>query len=222
MKKTFTKKYGTLLVLLLGSVVIVSLLAILFRDALFYEQMEIGEDTSTQKESQNLEVRMSQDTLEMNRGGLIQNLELFYGDRDVTQEAFWYSDDPTIASVANSEGIKGQISPTGEGETSITAVYQENGARASVRVVTPDVNVLCKGEPKVGRVGELVLFTGYYVEEGVPPYTYEWKTQEGEVFGNEGMAEKFFETPGEKTVSFGTMDMMGNFAETECSVVIQE
>lgn len=223
MKQTFSKKYGAFLVLFLGGILIIALLGILFRDALVEGGLlkQKNKNTIVQEKGQDLEVRMSRDTLEMNRGGLIQNVQLFYGDEDITQEAFWYSDNPTIASVANTEGIKGQISPTGDGETYITAVYQEKGATTSVKVNTPNVDVSCKGEPEIGKVGEFVLFTGYYKEEGVPPYTYEWKTV-GEIFGDEGRAEKIFETPGEKTVSFSTTDMVGNSAEAECSVVIKE
>jgi hypothetical protein len=68
MKKTFTKKYGALLVFILGGVVIVSLLAILFRDALFYEQMEREKNMMNEEK----DPQYSERTLPQLHGTIIQ------------------------------------------------------------------------------------------------------------------------------------------------------
>ena len=52
----------------------------------------------------------------MNQAGEPQNLKVMYDGKEVTQEAFWYSDDASIAFVANTAPIKGQVSATGKGD----------------------------------------------------------------------------------------------------------
>jgi len=55
---TFTKKYGTLLVVGLGGVLIVALLGILFRDALFYGQMEMENNMMNEEKDSQYSERM--------------------------------------------------------------------------------------------------------------------------------------------------------------------
>jgi len=212
------KRKKLLLLVFLGVFVVV--IALVASKALHMELPKENNINSQMQDATQSGLQLSEIELEMNQGGIIEQLTLTHNGKDVTQEAFWYSDDSSIALVANKEPIKGQVSSPGVGETVVRAVYNEENVEAQVKVVKPGMSVECN-VPHEAKVGEEVRITAYYTEIGVPYYSYEWTGDEG-LDSNEAIVEKTYETPGIKKIYYRTVDMAGNEAELDCEINITE
>lgn len=159
--------------------------------------------------------------LTLSQGGYLSPLSATYNGEDVTQQAYWYSDDPAVAVVASLEPNRGQVSALGVGKTLIHAAINGVDATARVTVVQPGLRVECMPTQSTATVGEKVLFIAEYKDPGVPFYMYEWT-------GDDGLSDTLayvrhtYTTPGVKKVHFKTTDMAGAVAEDDCEVTITE
>lgn len=180
-------------------------------------EVEVSDNLPVVEES---ELVISKTEIKVNRGGQITNLTLNYKDQDVTEQAFWYSDDPSVAYVDNLESIKGQVSPRGVGSTTIRAVYKDLFAESAVSVAQPGLEVDCRMIPKEAKVGEVVEMTAYYTQLGVPFYSYKWTGDDG-LDDDTAVITKTYTTPGLKKIHFETYDTEASFAEMDCEILIK-
>lgn len=211
----------TELLIVLGAAIVIAVIAFLF--------MTNSTPTSTIEQPVNTQpvtetpttLQISKTELTMKQGGVIENLTVTYGGKDVTQEAFWYSDDPMVALVGNNAPVKGQVSSPGKGETIVRAVYKELNAETKVTVEGSKLSVDCSMVPQEAKVGTEITLNAYYTQIGTPFYSYEWTGDDG-LNANTAYADITYTTPGTKKVHFKTVDLAGSVAEMDCSIRVTQ
>lgn len=164
---------------------------------------------------------MSQTEVKVHNGGVTTQLTLTQDGKDVTQEAFWYSDDPQVAHVANKEPIKGQVNPRGIGVTNVRAVYNDEFAETTFIVLQPGLAVDCSLIPEEAKIGEEVRLVANYSEGGVPFYEYRW-SGDGGLESVEATAYITYDSPGVKKIHYETADTEGSIAEMDCEILVVE
>jgi len=205
------------LLVLLGATIIVALSAIaLLRTGRVVENTQ--PPTSTVPVG-SLVITPSE--LTMDQGGYLKNLTATYNGEDVTQQAFWYSDNGEVATVATLEPNRGQVSALSVGTTMVHASINGTDAIARVSVTKPSLRVECIPIQTTARVGEEVNFIAEYRAAGVPNYEYEWTGDDGLTSTLAG-ADHTYTTPGVKKVHFKTIDTAGAVAEDDCEVTITQ
>lgn len=139
---------------------------------------------------------------------------------DVTAEADWSSSDVAVASVNNTGIAKGEliagIRLAKTTHTTVTARFKDLTATLSVDVQKAPLEITCYPVGKdVIRRGKQIDYIVYFSKIGVPDYTYQWETPEGETstFVNPIFT---FKTPGTKIVKVKVTDKAGSVLSTEC------
>lgn len=207
----------TELLVVVGAAIVIAVIAFLFMsNNAPIDTIEQPTNTQPVAEAPKT-LTISKTALTMKQGGVMENLTVTYGGKDVTQDAFWYSDDPSIALVGNNAPIKGQVSAPGKGETVVRAVYQEMNAEAKITVEGARLSVDCSMVPQEAKVGQEVSMNAYYTQIGTPFYSYEWSDNRG-IIARTAVATTTYTTAGLKTVHFRTADVARNEAEMDCPI----
>jgi hypothetical protein len=164
---------------------------------------------------------VSQSEVKVYNGGETAELTLTYDGKDVTQEAFWYSDDPEVAHVATKEPIKGQVNARGIGVTTVRAVYNDEFTETKFVVIQPGLATDCSLIPKEAKVGEEVELVAQYTEIGIPFYEYRW-SGDGGLESVEATAYITYDSPGIKKIHYETADTEGSVTKMDCEIRVVE
>lgn len=215
-----TKKLKIFLLFLLGFFLVIFFVIILSPFERRSGDGELPEKINrVSQEKVEEELIISEKNVFLGVGSEPVQLSVTLGDEDITKEAFWFSDDGSVATVGNDPETKGRVVAAGEGKTIVGASYNDQFAEAIVETKNPELNIVCSPSSSEISVGEEVQFIGIFNDVGVPNYTYIWSGDDG-MEGSMGVVSWTYETPGIKNVNFKAIDQVGATAEASCFVTV--
>lgn len=145
---------------------------------------------------------------------------------DVTDQVDWSSSDNGVATVNNAGIAKGELTSemrlSKNTQASVSARFKNLRTFVSVTVQKAGMEISCypvglnpKHLTDTIRAGEQIDYIVYFSKIGVPDYTYQWETPEGETstFVNPIFT---FKKPGEKIVKVTVTDKAGSVIDAEC------